>query len=97
MLTFGDLRLDMRTREAGRDGRRIDLTTREYELLLLFVQHPRQVLSREQILDRLWGDTNVDSNAIEVHIARLRDKLEAYGEPRLIQTVRGAGYALRDE
>ena len=97
MLAFGDLRLDTRTREAERDGRRIDLTTREYELLLLFVQHPRQVLTREQILDRLWGDASVDSNAIEVHIARLRDKLEASGEPRLIQTVRGAGYALREE
>jgi two-component system response regulator MprA len=96
-LTFGDLRLDTRTREAERDGRRIDLTTREYELLLLFLQHPRQVLTREQILDRLWGDASVDSNAIEVHIARLRDKLEADGEPRLIQTVRGAGYALRDD
>jgi two-component system response regulator MprA len=97
VLTFGGLRLDTRTREAERDGRRIDLTTREYELLLLLVQHPRQVLTREQILDRLWRDVNVDSNAIEVHIARLRDKLEAEGEPRLIQTIRGAGYALRDD
>jgi two-component system, OmpR family, response regulator MprA len=97
VLTFGDLRLDTRTREAERNGRRIDVTTREYELLLLFVQHPRQVLTREQILDRLWGDASVDSNTIEVHIARLRDKLEAHGEPRLIQTVRGAGYALREE
>ena len=56
-----------------------------------------QFLTREQILDRLWGDASVDSNAIEVHIARLRDKLEANGEARLIQTVRGAGYALRDD
>jgi two-component system response regulator MprA len=96
-LSFGGLRLDTRTREAERDGRRIDLTTREYDLLLLLLQHPRQVLTREQILDRLWGDASVDSNAIEVHIARLRDKLEANGEARLIQTVRGAGYALRDD
>jgi two-component system response regulator MprA len=96
-LAFGDLRLDTRTREAERANRRIDLTTREYELLLLLLQHPRQVLTREQILDRLWGDASVDSNAIEVHIARLRDKLEADGEPRLIQTVRGAGYALRED
>jgi two-component system response regulator MprA len=95
--TFGVLRLDTRTRETYRGDRRIDLTTREYELLLLFLQHPRQVLTREQILDRLWGDAGVDSNAIEVHIARLRDKLEADGEPRLIQTVRGAGYALRED
>jgi two-component system response regulator MprA len=96
-LTFADLRLDTRTREAYRGVRRIDLTTREYELLLLFLRHPRQVLTREQILDYVWGDAGVDSNAIEVHIARLRDKLEAAGEERLIQTVRGAGYALREE
>jgi two-component system response regulator MprA len=96
-LAFADLRLDTRTREAYRNGRRVELTTREYELLLLFLRHPRQVLTREQILDYVWGDTGVDSNAIEVHIARLRDKLEAAGEERLIQTVRGAGYALREE
>jgi two-component system response regulator MprA len=96
-LAFADLRLDTRTREAYRNGRRIELTTREYELLLLFLRHPRQVLTREQILDYVWGDAGVDSNAIEVHIARLRDKLEAAGEERLIQTVRGAGYALREE
>jgi two-component system response regulator MprA len=96
-LAFADLRLDTRTREAYRDGRRVELTTREYELLLLFLRHPRQVLTREQILDYVWGDAGVDSNAIEVHIARLRDKLEAASEERLIQTVRGAGYALREE
>jgi two-component system, OmpR family, response regulator MprA len=97
VLMFADLRLDTRTREAYRSSRRIELTTREYELLLLFLRHPRQVLTREQILDNVWGDAGVDSNAIEVHIARLRDKLEAAGEERLIQTVRGAGYALREE
>jgi two-component system response regulator MprA len=97
VLIFADLRLDTRTREAYRGNRRIELTTREYELLLLFLRHPRQVLTREQILDNVWGDIGVDSNAIEVHIARLRDKLEAAGEDRLIQTVRGAGYALREE
>ena len=95
--TFGALRLDTRTREAYRGDRRIDLTTREYELLLLFMRHPRQVLLRDQILDRVWGDAMVESNAIEVHIGRLRDKLEADGEERLIQTIRGAGYALREE
>jgi len=73
------------------------LTAREYDLLLLFLRHPRQVLTRQQILDSVWGEAEVESNAIEVHIARLRDKLEAAGEPRLIQTVRGAGYALREE
>ena len=96
-LHFADLRLDTGTREAFREGRRIDLTTREYELLLLFMRHPRQVLTREQILDRVWDAAEVDSNALEVHIARLRSKLEADGEARLIQTVRGAGYTLRED
>jgi two-component system response regulator MprA len=97
ILTFADLRLNTGTREAERSGRRIDLTTREYELLHLFMRHPRQVLVRDQILDRVWGDAMVESNAIEVHIGRLRDKLEADDEERLIQTIRGAGYALREE
>jgi two-component system response regulator MprA len=97
ILTFADLRLDTGTREAKRGGRRVELTTREYELLLLFMRHPRQVLLRDQIMDRVWGDAMVESNAIEVHIGRLRDKLEADDEERLIQTIRGAGYALREE
>jgi two-component system response regulator MprA len=96
-LAFKDLRLDTGTREAYRGERRIDLTMREYELVLLFLRHPRQVLMREQILSQIWGNIDVDSNAIEVHIGRLRDKLEAGGEGRVIQTIRGAGYALRDE
>jgi two-component system response regulator MprA len=96
-LAFADLRLNTGTREAERSGRRIDLTTREYELLLLFMRHPRQVLLRDQILDRVWGDAMVESNAIEVHIGRLRDKLEIGDEERLIQTIRGAGYTLREE
>ncbi len=97
VLTFADLQLDTGTREAYRASRRIELTTREYEVLLLLLRHPRQVLTREQILEHVWGGAEVDSNAIEVHIARLRDKLEADGEARLIQTVRGAGYALRED
>jgi two-component system response regulator MprA len=97
VLAFADLRLDTGTREAYRSSRRIELTTREYELLLLFMRHPRQVLLRDQIMDRVWGDAMVESNAIEVHIGRLRDKLEAGDEERLIQTIRGAGYALREE
>jgi two-component system, OmpR family, response regulator MprA len=96
-LAFADLRLDIGTRETYRGERRVDLTTREYELLLLFMRHPRQVLMREQILEQVWGDTDMESNAIEVHIARLRDKLEVDGASRLIQTIRGAGYALREE
>jgi two-component system response regulator MprA len=96
VLSFADLRLDTGTREAFRGDRTIELTTREYELLVLFLRHPRRVLTRDQIFDHVWGSASVDSNAIEVHIGRLRDKLEAAGEPRLIQTVRGAGYALRE-
>ena len=97
LLTCADLRLDTRTREAYRGERRVELTTREFELLLLFLRHPRQVLTREQILDNVWNNAAVDSNAIEVHIGRLRDKLEAGGERRLLQTIRGAGYALRED
>ncbi len=96
LLNFADLRLDTVTREVFRGDRALDLTTREYELLLLFLRHPRHVLTREQILDHVWGTPYVESNAIEVHIGRLREKLEAAGEPRLIQTLRGAGYALRE-
>lgn len=96
VLSFADLRLDTGTREAFRGDRTIELTTREYELLVLFLRHPRRVLTRDRIFDHVWGSASVDSNAIEVHIGRLRDKLEAAGEPRLIQTVRGAGYALRE-
>lgn len=95
-LQFADLHLDTGTREAFRENRRIDLTTREYELLVLFMRHPRQVLTREQILERVWDEAEVDSNALEVHIARLRSKLEAASEARLIQTIRGAGYTLRE-
>jgi two-component system response regulator MprA len=97
VLSFADLRLDTGTREAYRSSRRIELTTREYELLAFFLRHPRQVLTRDQILSHVWSNPDVDSNAIEVHIGRLRDKLEAGGEGRVIQTIRGAGYALREE
>jgi two-component system response regulator MprA len=97
LVSFADRRLNPGPREAARGGRRVELTTREYELLLLFMRHPRQVLLRDQIMDRVWGDAMVESNAIEVHIGRLRDKLEADDEERLIQTIRGAGYALREE
>lgn len=96
LLTFADLRLNLATREVFRGDRSLELTTREYELLLLFLRHPRRVLTRDQILDQIWGSSYVDSNAIEVHVGRLREKLEAAGEPRLIQTLRGAGYSLRE-
>jgi two-component system response regulator MprA len=96
VLRFGDVELVPSAREARRDGVLLELTAREYELLELFVRHPRQVLSREQILQEVWGfDYLGDSNLVDVRIKYLRDKLELGGRPRVIQTVRGAGYALR--
>ena len=96
VLTFADLQLNLATREVLRGDRLLDLTAREFELLLYFLRNPRRVLTRDQILDQVWGTIYVESNAIEVHIGRLREKLEAADEPRLIQTLRGAGYALRE-
>ncbi len=97
-LRFADVVLDTATREVTRGGRRVDLTTKEFDLLHFFMLHPRQVLSREMIYDRVWGfDFGGESNILEVYIRYLRSKLEANGEPRLIQTVRGVGYALREE
>lgn len=96
-LRFADLRMNPATREVYRGERRIELTAREYALLELFMRHPRQVLTREMIYDRVWGyDFDGESNVIEVYIRYLRSKLEANGEPRLIHTVRGVGYALRE-
>jgi two-component system, OmpR family, response regulator MprA len=96
VLRFQDVELVPSEREARRSGETLDLTAREYELLELFMRHPRQVLSREQILQEVWGfDYLGDSNLVDVRIKYLRDKLELGGRPRLIQTVRGAGYALR--
>ncbi len=97
-LRFADIVLDPGTREVTRTGRRIDLTTKEFDLLHFFMLHPRQVLSREMIYDRVWGfDFGGESNILEVYIRYLRSKLEAEGESRLIQTIRGVGYALREE
>ena len=96
VLRFADVELVPSEREARRDGELLDLTAREYELLELFLRHPRQVLSREQILQEVWGfDFLGDSNLVDVRIKYLRDKLESGGRARVIQTVRGAGYALR--
>lgn len=96
VLRFQDIELVPTEREARRDGDVLELTAREYDLLELFVRHPRQVLSREQILQEVWGfDYLGDSNLVDVRIKYLRDKLEVGGRARLIQTVRGAGYALR--
>jgi two-component system response regulator MprA len=94
---FLDLTLDTGTRQATRGKRVIDLTAKEYELLELFMRHPRQVLTREIIYDNVWGyDFGGDSNIIEVYVRYLRQKLEAGKTSRLIHTVRGMGYVLRE-
>ena len=98
ILQFGDLKLNTATRQAWRGERLLDLTAKEFNFLLLFVRHPRQVLTPNLIYERLWGsDFGGESNVIGGSVCRLRAKLEAQGEPRLIQTIRGAGYALREE
>jgi two-component system response regulator MprA len=97
VLTFSDLNLDTGTRQAIRRGRIISLTAKEYELLELFMRHPRQVLTREMIFDRVWGyDFGGESNVLDVYIRYLRQKLEIEGETRLLHTVRGVGYVLRE-
>ncbi len=97
VLTFADLRLDTGTHQAFRGERAIELTAKEYELLELFLQHPRQVLTREVIYDRVWGyDFGGESNIIEVYVRYLRQKTEAESEERLLHTVRGVGYVLRE-
>jgi DNA-binding response OmpR family regulator len=94
VLRFGPLTLNRDTREVFRDGRPANLTPREFELLELFMLHPRQVMTRELLLDRLWGTDYVgDGNLIEVHVSSLRDKLGDQ-QRQLIRTVRGVGYAL---
>jgi two-component system response regulator MprA len=96
-LEFGDLSLDPDTREVLRGERRISLTRTEFSLLELLLTNPRRVLSRAQILEQVWGyDFPTTGNALEVYIGYLRRKTEADGEPRLIHTVRGVGYVLRD-
>ena len=96
-LRFGDLVLDLATRRALRHGRAIDLTMKEFELLKYLMEHPREVLTRERILENVWGyDFMGESNVIEVYIRYLRLKIEDEGQKRLIQTVRGVGYVLRE-
>ncbi|MDJ0728204.1 MAG: response regulator transcription factor [Prochloraceae cyanobacterium] len=97
VLEFSDLRLNRSTREVYRGDRAIEFTAKEFDLLEYLLSHPRQVLTRDQILERVWGyDFMGDSNIIEVYIRYLRLKLEANDEKRLIQTVRGVGYVLRE-
>jgi two-component system response regulator MprA len=96
-LAFADLTLDAGTREVRRGDRSIELTRTEFLLLELFMLNPRQVLTRALIFERVWGyDFGPSSNALEVYVGYLRRKLEREGEPRLIHTVRGVGYALRE-
>lgn len=96
-LRFSDLELDPGTREVSRDGRSIQLTRTEFALLELFLRNPRQVLTRSLIFERVWGyDFGPMSNSLDVYIGYLRRKTEEGGEPRLIHTVRGVGYALRE-
>ena len=96
-LRFGELVLDLNTRQGFRNGRAIDLTMKEFELLKYLMENPREVLTRERILENVWGYGFLgESNVIEVYIRYLRLKIEDEGEKRLIQTVRGVGYVLRE-
>jgi two-component system response regulator MprA len=98
VLRYGDLALDTGTRRARRAEREIELTATEYRLLYLFLRYPERVLPKEFLMDRVWGyDFGGNTNILEVYIRQLRQKLEAGGERRLIQTVRGMGYVLREE
>jgi two-component system response regulator MprA len=96
--SYADLTLDPSTREAWRGDMAVSLTVTEFKLLHMLLRHPRQVLERRQILNEVWGyDFGGDDNVLEIYIGYLRRKLEAGGDPRLIQTVRGVGYVLREE
>lgn len=98
VLAYAGLQLNPVTRETQRSNRRFDLTPTEFDLLHLFLRHPRQVLSRQKILEEVWGyDFEGEDNVLEVYIGYLRKKTEADQEPRLIQTARGIGYVLREE
>jgi two-component system response regulator MprA len=98
VLRFADLTFDLGSMDARRGARRFELTTTEAHLLELFMRNPRQVLPRSLIYERVWGyDFSHSSNALDVYVGYLRRKLEAEGEPRLIHTVRGTGYVLREQ
>lgn len=98
VLRFADLTLDTGARRAQRGAREIDLTSTEYDLLRQLLEHPRRVLAKEFLMDRVWGyDFGGNANVVEVYVKQLRQKLESGGEPRLIHTLRGAGYVLRED
>ena len=90
-----DLAADVGTRQAWRGDRELQLTAREFDLLFHFLRHPRQVLTREQLLDAVWRGEPESDNVVAVYVGYLRQKLEEDGSPRLLHTVRGVGYALR--
>ena len=95
-LTYADLSVDLEAHIVRRGAVELDLTPKEFELLSLFVRHPRQVLTRQQLIEHAWSyDSIPAANAIEAHVGRLRRKLESGGRPRLIETIRGVGYVLR--
>lgn len=96
-LRFADVTLDLRSHTASRGAAVLDLTRREFDLLEVFMRHPGQVLDRFQLLERVWGhELEVEPNTVDVYVGYLRRKLEAGGEQRLLQTVRGVGFALRE-
>ena len=98
VVTHEDVTLDVESRDVRRGSRAISLTAKEFELLEHLLRHPRRVFTRDQLLESVWGyDASAMSNVIDVYVGYLRQKLEEGGEPRLIQTVRGVGYALRRE
>lgn len=98
LLRFADIELNLGSHQAWRAGRKLELTKTEFNLLELFLRNPRQALTRSIIFERVWGyDFGRNSNSLDVYVGYLRKKLEADGEPRLIQTVRGIGFALREE
>ena len=97
-IRYADIAMDLGAHEVKRDGRLIALTAKEFDLLELFVRNPRQVLTRERIMDAVWGfDFGATSNVVDVYVGYLRQKLEDGGAPRVIQTLRGVGYVLREE
>ena len=98
ILRVSDLEVDTATREVRRGGREIQLTAREYELLEFMARNPRRVLSRDLLLSRVWDeDLGLTTNLVDVYVGYLRKKVDAPGEQRLLRTVRGAGYALRED
>jgi two-component system, OmpR family, response regulator MprA len=94
--SFADLRVDIATRTALRGGRIIRLSSREFDLLVTLLRRPRRVFSKDELLERIWGDREVLRGCVETYIGYLRNKIDVAGEPRLIHTVRGAGYTIRE-